>query len=1249
MAGQKLVYDYYRERRGSWYWLSSNLREWLNSDQENVGYTNEPPNSSNLGSDSYADEAGFLTNFTTAEKNAIAVTRHRGYTRGVDSSVKDGGSTDLNFSSSFDTPFANYYCSGVEDNWGSFNYKISDDKVFLFSPVEIHHYSQSRNFNIKKAPSQYIRNKYNISSNYIKYTVQNGEHYDRLCAISDEGTFSSTNSDSTTGIAPAIHLKPDYTLDSGKKVSNLKVGEEVVFGNYGGHQISWIVVNKTPDDFALLWSKEVITLKAYDSPNDDFSWEYSDHINFSNYDVNIINDLQKWYPTNDKTLPRLYLLNEDDLNSRQDGGWTLKLQAEDTGSGIEKIVLPDGTEVYDNYAEYYITENKRYFMHTVDNAGNRNNLTIPVSNINPPSSVDINSSSDGWTNSDVNVEIKASNDVNDYYANEIITNSRDWYGPAWPNSISYTGKTFRVTGNIELIDHSADLGNVRANVGFRYIRRYNKNDGYDISNSWPTIEHFYLRDINGTQASFDFEYTVPGDYYKDIRPFLQIGVAHHNHNYTVKYTNVKYELLDKSDFGIDYIKLPNGQKIYQDTYTTTITEEGTYTFEVMDNRGVVTSRTIEVLIETNPPDLNISQEVTKKTNQSYDLIVNASDSESGVKRILQPNGEWVESDSLRYNIYQNGTYEFTAEDNAGNRKTKSITVSNIDKTSPVDPNIHVVDKGENHVTLNWIADDTESDIDSIRLYFQESDSDGNHLKDIDINGDGNTEYDVDVTGQESYTINGLNDYTYYRYYLRVIDSVDNVRNDGYHTVRTQDTTGPIVDITSHNDNTNIGYIDGNQLTLSGTADDNGEVDRVILNASGAVTLNDLVIDDSSPENWSYTRSYPEGHTRLEVKAIDKAGNESDAKYIEFDVDTEAPQIVWNNHTDKSWRNTVPDVHTNNIDINSGISTSKLAVTSNTTKPSDWINDSSPSNTYFQNTLEGKPDGEWYCHVEVTDNNGNSTYSYQGPFKIDRSEPTHVSHSISGADYVRDNNYYVKPNREFYIEVEGEENTLLSHNYLNLNGDNVDIRAYQVLSDESFNEYRTGNYAEIISAEKVNSTTTKFKVRIKDNAPNGFIFNVNGWHKNEAGTLSRFTTDIDIIVDANPAQMNGWEIKNAPYFDGNTYWGKQGDQMTFNLKGYDDVSGAKRGYIQLVNKETGDAEHASYNRDEGYLSDSREEPNVDVTTGRLISSDDKNMEIEFDFTLGNQPTNYDLCWYWYDNVKNTMDYTDTGKDIGIEIS
>lgn len=67
-----------RQMYGSNEWHNSNLREWLNSDSKVVNYTTQPPIKEAVyeGYNPYADESGFLTNFTESEKKKIKEVTH---------------------------------------------------------------------------------------------------------------------------------------------------------------------------------------------------------------------------------------------------------------------------------------------------------------------------------------------------------------------------------------------------------------------------------------------------------------------------------------------------------------------------------------------------------------------------------------------------------------------------------------------------------------------------------------------------------------------------------------------------------------------------------------------------------------------------------------------------------------------------------------------------------------------------------------------------------------------------------------------------------------------------------------------------------------------------------------------------------------------------------------------------------------------------------------------------------------------
>ncbi len=70
------------QRFGSEIWKTSNIREWLNSDKQEVKYSTQPPVAPAVlnGANAYADEAGFLTNFTKGERKNILPVTHNGCT-----------------------------------------------------------------------------------------------------------------------------------------------------------------------------------------------------------------------------------------------------------------------------------------------------------------------------------------------------------------------------------------------------------------------------------------------------------------------------------------------------------------------------------------------------------------------------------------------------------------------------------------------------------------------------------------------------------------------------------------------------------------------------------------------------------------------------------------------------------------------------------------------------------------------------------------------------------------------------------------------------------------------------------------------------------------------------------------------------------------------------------------------------------------------------------------------------------------
>lgn len=128
----------------------------------------------------------------------------------------------------------------------------------------------------------------------------------------------------------------------------------------------------------------------------------------------------------------------------------------------------------------------------------------------------------------------------------------------------------------------------------------------------------------------------------------------------------------KASSGIDYILLPNGEKVYSDSATYTVYENGTYTFSVYDRAG--NSETVEVEIsniDTILPSLNLTQ---IEEDGYVQIDVSTIDNESGISHIILPNGERVDGDNAKFKILKNGKYTFQVYDIAGNMTEKTLDI-----------------------------------------------------------------------------------------------------------------------------------------------------------------------------------------------------------------------------------------------------------------------------------------------------------------------------------------------------------------------------------------------------------------------------------------------------------------------------------------------------------------------------------------------------------------------------------------------
>lgn len=175
----------------------------------------------------------------------------------------------------------------------------------------------------------------------------------------------------------------------------------------------------------------------------------------------------------------------------------------------------------------------------------------------------------------------------------------------------------------------------------------------------------------------------------------------------------------KMDYNVKEVVLPNGQKTTDSTFNYPITNNGTYTFTAYDEYGNSSSQSITVNnFDKIAPNGTVTQNPTNWTKEGVALtLANISDTGgSGFKSIRLPNGVVVTTTSATYLATANGNYTFSIEDNAGNVKDVTYTVSNIDKTAPVGSVTPDKNAWTNTpVTVTTEGVDVESGMDDIAL------------------------------------------------------------------------------------------------------------------------------------------------------------------------------------------------------------------------------------------------------------------------------------------------------------------------------------------------------------------------------------------------------------------------------------------------------------------------------------------------------------------------------------------------------
>ncbi len=273
-------------------------------------------------------------------------------------------------------------------------------------------------------------------------------------------------------------------------------------------------------------------------------------------------------------------------------------------------------------------------------------------------------------------------------------------------SVVRAGKTYRGVFSITL--KSKELTDIEITAPqYKYLEGATELDLTDLTvkANYANAESEYVTDYTVDTAAFNpnllneeqqitVTYTHAGRSASKTFPVIVYGipVVSVNSNgydgewtasrvmFTLDSTNqldgVKYYF--KSETATDWIVLSSNY------YVVNTNGDNVYYFKAINSAGIESEPTegYRVKFDNITPSITLEQTVTELTNQSYTVnINNLTVGESGVKS-LTLNDEDITGNS-EFTVDENGTYTVEITANNGLSSSKTLTVSNIDKSAPV--------------------------------------------------------------------------------------------------------------------------------------------------------------------------------------------------------------------------------------------------------------------------------------------------------------------------------------------------------------------------------------------------------------------------------------------------------------------------------------------------------------------------------------------------------------------------------------
>ncbi|MGL4800307.1 MAG: TIR domain-containing protein [Cellulosilyticaceae bacterium] len=202
-----------REMKGSNHWGSSNMRTWLNSDSRKVAYSDTAPIKEAVSGklNDYYKEAGFLSEFTSSEKDRIQNTTYKSVLAEADASKKKAGSEVFGFKK-----------AAIKEsisNSSNAYYEELTDKVFLLSVEELIAYMEDEYIEIKTTlteeaiandKSGWYKDLKGQTGGYHMWWLRTpaGQSASEVCAVGTKGdvVYTEYATSSGVGVRPAVYI-----------------------------------------------------------------------------------------------------------------------------------------------------------------------------------------------------------------------------------------------------------------------------------------------------------------------------------------------------------------------------------------------------------------------------------------------------------------------------------------------------------------------------------------------------------------------------------------------------------------------------------------------------------------------------------------------------------------------------------------------------------------------------------------------------------------------------------------------------------------------------------------------------------------------------------------------------------------------------------------------------------------------------------------------------------------------------------